>query len=121
MLLHTFIHETLHSSSYAFKDGLLFAKGYWRIYTERDICRYLNKPRKFEEIKKTFFLNFEHPDIAILAEHGSDILDINIFRENLGDLRCILQDMIKTGKIIEKDKECFVCCLYEQGKEWELS
>lgn len=119
--LHTFIHETLHSSSYAFKDGLLFAKGYWRIYTERDICRYLNKPRKFEEIKKTFFLNFEHPDIAILAEHGSDILDINIFRENLGNLQCILQDMIKTGKIIEKDKECFVCCLYEQGKEWELS
>lgn len=120
MWLHTFIHETLHSSSYAFKDGLLFAKGYWRIYTERDICRYLNKPRTFEEIKTTFFLNFEHPDIAILAEHGSDILDINIFRENLGNLRCILQDMIKTGKIIEKDKECFVCCLYEQGKEWEL-
>ncbi len=115
-LLHIFIHETLHTMSYSYKDEMPFAKANWTKYTERDICRYLCDEHNYTEIKNAFSLNFESPIVEKLLNDPDKKKVMNEFN----NLELILNSLLDSGKIILTKNENYKCISYEKGKSWDL-
>lgn len=121
---HTLTHEAIHiSQSFHGPDNFLYYKINWLDHTKQDICRYLQSPRTFSEISKTFEGNFNTTmNIFKFANEktgwkmGQEMIDF-VDKHSLE----IILNQLRAEKFINIDLQGkYYCSIYESGKKWKI-
>ena len=114
--LHTYLHETLHTIGYSYKFDSPFARSNWKIFLNRDICRFLRTKHTYDEICNAFHLIIENPFLLLLEDikpnDKSDLLnDIEPFEQ-------VFKGLCNENVVIKDDNGMYSCSVYEGAITW---
>lgn len=109
-VLHTYLHEVLHTLSYSFKEGLPYASANWETIVKRDICRFLKKKYEKKKIEEAFLFLIEN---KMASFFGQDEF------KKFTPFWSIFESLLEEGVVIE-NQGFYSCVLTKEGQSWDL-
>lgn len=109
-VLHTYVHEVIHTLSYSFKEGLPYASANWVTIVKRDICRFLKKKYERKKIEEAFLFLIEN---KIASLFGQDQF------KKFAPFWSIFESLLEEGSIVE-NQGFYSCVFAKEGQLWDL-
>lgn len=109
-VIHTYLHEVIHTLSYSFKEGLPYVSANWETIIKRDICRFLKKRYEKGKIEEAFLFLIEN---KIIDFFGQDHF------KKFTPFWSIFESLLDEGIIIE-NQGFYSCVLTEEDQSWDL-
>lgn len=110
-ILHTYLHEVVHTLSYSFKEGLPYASANWETIVKRDICRFLKKKYERKRIEKEFLFLIENKMASFFGQEQF---------KKFTPFWSIFDSLLEQRLIVE-DQGYYLCVLTEEGQPWDLT